>query len=289
MRSITNKAGAPFLALASIGRFASRHWLNVSWWCCVLLWALLSAPSTSLGREYEVDGEITQTNFKPDGSVRNVQHSKFTVSVKDCSWLIQTTNLDQGGNRLSDVVTSHAGTNQVCSVIRTAPEKWWPVESIPGDLPIGHGDGNLMCHLWLMFASDCYFASLSTNWLTPVYDSNASATIDPNLKRRAKWRLINGPGSLPFGVKYMKGDYDVDATYLHTGLTNVADMRFPNGFVFEQRVSRRFAPGPILSPGAAPAYHILKRAVASVTAIRPFCARTEFTPVVTAGVLRFER
>jgi hypothetical protein len=48
--------------------------------------------------EYEVDGEIDQTAFKIDGSIREVHKGTFTVFVDGCSWLIQITNQDGNGN-----------------------------------------------------------------------------------------------------------------------------------------------------------------------------------------------
>ena len=42
------------------------------------------------------------------------------------------------------------------------------------NVPVGEADDDFLCHLWLMFASGCYFENLATNWLTPVYDINAS-------------------------------------------------------------------------------------------------------------------
>jgi len=286
---------------------------------CALLCLMLNAASTVLAEEYEVDGEIQQTSFKHDGSVGLVQHSTFAVFVKDCSWLIQTTALDAAGKPLFENETSCPNGAKVYSATRRLLDaagkplfeneasfinwakvysvkprldrdnipnrslgrlRWEQVKNIPGNLPIGSDEGNYVCHLWLMYASGCYFANLSTNSLTPVYDSNASVAVNPNLKRNAKWRLIRGPGSLPYGVTYLEGPcQDINATYLHAGVTNVANLRIPNGFVFEQRVGAGYAPGSILPGESAPSYRIRKRAVATVTAIKPFCSRDEFIPV----------
>jgi hypothetical protein len=60
---------------------------------CLLFSALVPLEAA----EYEVDGHLEQTLFKMDGSVQLVTRSKFTVFVKGCSWLIQTTLLDEAG------------------------------------------------------------------------------------------------------------------------------------------------------------------------------------------------
>src|SRR5438093_1159462 len=67
---------------------------------CGLVCLLLNTTFTALAGEYEVDGEIAQTLFKHDGSVQLVRRSTFTVFVRDCSWVIQTTDHDENGTPL---------------------------------------------------------------------------------------------------------------------------------------------------------------------------------------------
>jgi hypothetical protein len=163
---------------------------------------------------------------------------------------------------------------------------------VSNNVPVGETDGYYVCHLWLMYASGCYFTSLTTNRLTPVYDSNASADVEPDLKRKAKWELIDGPGSLPKSVVY-SNDYGdaVDATYTATGMTNAGTIKMPSGFVFERRIRRGagFAPGPIAPDKKSSEYGIRKRAVATVTAVRPYCSRSDLTPTAKGKTMVLDR
>jgi len=137
-----------------------------------------------------------------------------------------------------------------------------------------------------MFASGCYFANLSTNWITPVYDLNASVSVNANLKRKAKWELINGQDGLPSNVVFSGTiDLPIDATYLATGITNTGTIQIPSGFVFEQRIGYGFAPGPILHGTSNVSYHIRKRAIASVTGVRPVCSRGDLSPSAAGTTL----
>ena len=264
---------------------------------CLLLGTFVKTSAA----QYEVDGQIEQTLYKMDGSVQSEGKSRFTIFVKDCSWLIQTTNLDAEGKPLTvnETACTNGGVIYSLGVTinkdnlngglnRAAAMNFANIYS--NNVPVGEDDGYFICHLWLMFASSCYFENPATNWLTPAYDLNASAAVNRDLKREAKWELINGPGSLPLKVVYLDHNRDgadrdqaaTNATYTATGVTNAGELKIPSGFVFEQRVGdrffTRFAPGPIMPGESAPTYRIRKRAVATVTDVRPYCSRSEFVP-----------
>lgn len=250
---------------------------------CLLLGTFVKTSAA----QYEVDGQIEQVLYKMDGSVQTEQKAGFTVFVKDCSWLIQTTNLDSDGNPQGVNETASANGGVIYSLdIRPSGHDGVVFPNFANiysnNIPVGETDDYFICHLWLMFASGCYFENPATNLLTPAYDSNASAVVNPNLKREAKWEFINGPGSLPLNVVYLDEPFNriTNATYMSTGVTNVGKLKFPSGFVFEQRIigGRNFAPGSSISGVPDPNYRVRKRAVATVTAVRPYCSRAEFVP-----------
>jgi len=257
--------------------------MKASWACFILLSAILQASA----EEYEVDGHIEQTIYKRDGTVGAVEKSEFAVFVKDCSWLIQTTDEGKDGKPFfirETGCTNGAEIYEVEGKINKGQQhgvKDWNMATIvSNNVPVGQNEGYFVSHLWLMFASGCYFANLSTNWLTPVYDVNASLQADPDLKREAKWELVNEPGSLPLNVVYLEGGL-TNATYTATGVTNAGTIKIPSGFVFEFRgnpFSANFAPGPIELGESAPAYRVRKRAVATVTAVKPVCSRSDLLP-----------
>ncbi len=253
-----------------------------------LLWLLLSAAIRAVAAEYEVDGEIVQTIFWHDGSVQSAKRGTFTVFVKGCSWLIHTVDQDDNGKAIvretacangAEIYEVEGHLTHESVIAHHRPALDWNVASIVSNsVPVGQTEEYFVCHLWLMFASGCYFEHPSTNWLTPVFDSNASVTVDPTPRREAKWELINGPGSLPLSVVYLGLRQLTNATYVATGVTNVGEIVTASGFVFEERVSWGFAPGAILPGESAPTYRICKHAVATVTAVRPFCSRRALLP-----------
>ncbi len=245
-----------------------------------LTFILYCAVLKLFAREYEVDGEVKETIYKIDGSVQLVKSSKYTVFVKDCSWLIQTTDQDFAGNPILVRETSCVNGTQIYEVQGPGSTSGLNIATIvSNNVPVGETDDYLVCHLWLMYASGCYFANLTTNWLTPAYDLNASAPVNPELKREAKWNLADGPGSLPLNVVYIdERDHSTNATYVMTGVTNVGTIQLASGFVFELRIHHRFAPGPTLPGESVPEYRIRKRAVATVTSVRPVCTRYDLLP-----------
>jgi hypothetical protein len=260
--------------------------MKASWACPILF----SAVVTVSAAEYEVEGNIEQAIYKRDGSVATLQKSQFTVFVRDCSWLIRTTQNNTNGKPVAASETACVNGTEIFEVAgRTdnantgAGQRSPPMNMasiVSNNIPVGQNAGYSVCHLWLMFASGCYFQNRSNKWLTPVYDSNASANVRPDLKREAEWDLIDGPESLPKRVVYYNHNFgrNIDAIYTATGLTNAGTTKIPNGFVFEYRMNRNFLPGPIEPGQTFPSYGIYKRAVATVTAVRPYCSRKDLTP-----------
>jgi hypothetical protein len=242
-------------------------------------------PASAL--EYEVSGRIEQTIYEHDGSVGALEKSQFTVYVKNCAWLIQTIDEGKDGNPYFIRETSCSNGKEIYEVEgkinkgqQNGVRDWNMATIVSNTVPVGQYEGYFVSHLWLMLASGCYFSNLATNWLTPVYDVNASLPVDPNMKREAKWELVNGSGSLPMKVIYLERGF-TNATYAATGVTNVGDIKIPSGFVFEFRgnpFSAIFAPGPIAPGESAPAYRVRKRAVATVTAVKPVCSRSDLSP-----------
>jgi hypothetical protein len=281
-----------------------RSWEQILVRCsCVCL--LLGGVSVASAADYEVDGHVEQTLYKRDGGVSALQKSQFTVYVKGCSWLIRTTQSDTNGKPVSASETAFVNGTEVYELSGQANNRntaigggtsrnMASIES--NNVPTGQKLGYYVCHLWLMYASGCYFDHRSNSWLTPAYDLNASVNVEPNLKRKAIWELIDGPGSLPKNVLYYQvyDDYmtnvsSIDATYTATGVTNAGTIKIPSGFVFENRIRTGYLPGPDPPGRTRPAYGIWKRAVGTVTAVRPYCSRKDLTPTAKGKTMVVDR
>ncbi len=116
-----------------------------------------------------------------------------------------------------------------------------------------------------------YFRSLTSNYLTPVYDWQASPLAKDGGWRtvRAEWELLDGPGSLPFRVVYETPGGAAAAVYQVTGATNLGGLIFPTGFTSSR-----------LRAGALPAMS----GEAVVTSLRLICSRTNLLPTIAEKV-----
>ena len=177
--------------------------------------------------DYEVDGEIAQTLFKRDGSVQLVTRSRFTVYVRDCSWLIKTIDHDEDGTPLIAGETSCTNGAEVYEVVGPFNKEAWKRGIahwnegliISNNFPVAQRDDFFIGHLWLMFASGCYFTNVSTGSLPVLYDVGYP-------DQTASWELINGLGSLPMSIVYVGGyGLATNATYEATGVTNAGTVQ----------------------------------------------------------------
>ncbi len=215
--------------------------------------------------EYEVKGKIHEiiTDYNaPEQDYTN----DFTVYVRDCSWLIQTTESDAKGNEWKREVGSSNG-KEIYEA--NAGQAFISDNGIPVELLDMGMDG----HLWLMFASRCYWGSLHDDQLTPIYDWHASIGANPNLKVTAEWNLLNGPGSLPREVVYLGEWGETNGLYRITGTTNVGEMLISTGFIFEERFVGPLAPNSFVHEMT-----LRKRVEAEVTSVSAVCSRKDLVP-----------
>jgi ankyrin repeat protein len=224
--------------------------------------------SSSSGHEYEVDGLVNQTMIQFNGTNLHASAS-FTVYVRDCGWMIATTETNEIGGIVAREIGSTNGTEiyECTHGLGGFGRTMGQIES--NNIPVGEQDSSVVGHLWLMFASQCYWPSLNSDQLTPIYDWRASAGAASSVfgnrgKVSADWELLNGPGSLPREVRYFP-----NAIYTITGTNTVGGMLFPAGFVFKQFQGDR----------------LIKHVEVEVTAIRPVCSRTTLIPLPSKGTM----
>jgi hypothetical protein len=237
---------------------------------------------SSSGAEYEVNGRITQTIT--DLGVSAIQTTnEFTVFVRDCAWLIQTLATDGKGAVWQREVGSTNGMEIYESNVQlqnppgTKQTRIVSQSFISGNtIPVELLDEGVDGHLWLMFASQCYWSSLNTNTtsLTPVYDWHASVGANPNRKVRAEWELLGGRGSLPREVRYLGQWDETNGLYTVTGTKSVGGILVPNGFIFEERYV-----GPLAADSFIHEMTLRKRVQAEVTSVQAVCSRKSLLPV----------
>jgi hypothetical protein len=236
--------------------------------------AVAVLPHSGFASEYEVSGKISQTIIQRNSNLED--SSEFTVFVRDCGWLIQIIEKDGNGNFSKREVGSTNGAEifelESFEEANLPSQKKSPQMNfatvLSNNIPVGQLDKDVLGHLWLMFASQCYWNNLNTDLLTPVYDWRASvAAHGENLKVKAEWNLLNGPGSLPREVRYLGVWDETNGLYTATGISSAGGTIIPNGFIFEERHAVALE-GMVLR----------KRVVAEVTAVQVVCSRASLLP-----------
>jgi hypothetical protein len=247
---------------------------------------------SSLGSEYEVDGKVNQTLINLDGATLRATAS-FKVFVRDCGWLIQTMETNEIGNISQREIGSTNGTEifecelplgrvqsptELTNVIpqsstNRSSEAMFAV-MMSNNIPVGETDSAVVGHLWLMFASQCYWPRQTTDRLTPIYDWHASVAMHgQNQKVPAKWDLLDGPESLPREVRYLGLWGETNGLYKITGTNLVGGLLIPSGFTFDQ-----FRIGPLNEQTFTHDMTLVKHVDVKVTAVRAGCSLASLIP-----------
>ena len=230
--------------------------------------------SPSSAYEYEVDGLVNQTMIQFNGTNLHASAS-FTVYVRDCGWMIKTVET----NELGSVSGQEIGSTNGTEIFECEDGSGMGfADIVSNNIPVGEYDSAVFGHLWLMFASQCYWPALNSDQLTPIYDWRASVAAASSMfgnrqKASVDWELLNGPSSLPREVRYLDAMNRTNAIYTITGTNSAGGMLFPAGFVFKQFNGDR----------------LTKRVEVEVTAIRLVCSRANLIPLPSKGTMVVDR
>ncbi len=276
-----------------------------------VLLVLLFHPAPLPAQEFEAEGTIQEHIIQP-GQPDSTTSAAFKVYVRDCAWLIETAETNSSGTIKQRRVGSMNGTEiyQITSYPKAGPSVSAANPAgvgrpgilgadsgqvVSNSFPVGSMNDSIIPHLWVMFASQCYFKSQNpTNRLMPVYDVDSALADTADLRLEADWELMKGGISLPLKMVYYNngGFYHMstnrvvkfqnygppynggftDAVYAVTATTNFGGTPFPAGFTFKE-----------FSPGGGPTRDQLqarKTAEAVVTAFRPIYSRKDLLPEI---------
>jgi hypothetical protein len=267
---------------------------------------LMAAATAVSGRaaEYEVTGNIRETIVQNGNRGDLCCTNGFTVFVRDGAWLIRTfeTNTigavmkrefgSTNGRDIYGITVSSqpaapanpAGTNSPGPANVRRPQPYNLAEITTTGIPVGNLDKDMHAHLWLMFASQSYWTHLTTNRLTPVYNFNAAAPLNPNLTVEGTWDLLGGPGSLPREARYLGQWGETNGLYRVTGTNLVGGVLIPSSFFFEERHV-----GPIEGDSLVHSMALRKRVDAVVTSVKPVCSLTNLLPVMEERTIIIDR
>jgi hypothetical protein len=248
--------------------------------CCLarllVFFGVIATTCRIAAQQYEVDGTVELLLSHTDRIVWKDFLGNFRVYVNGCAWLIQVTETNEFDIPQRREVGSIDGKEMFEMVVPSEPispsgvlpavvttRRFVPTALLASNaIPVGNLDSSFTGHLWLMFASSCYFRTAAPGQLTPVFDFGASPYMNPSARMKARWVLSNGQVALPSQVTYYGPDGAPSAVYAATGFTNVGTLTLPTGFHFSQ-------------PGTG-----YKEVRAVVTDIRPTCSRADLRPAV---------
>jgi hypothetical protein len=260
----------------------------------LILFSGYSGMNMAGAAEFEVEGTVVVYSPDPRTHTTNAgPASSFKIYVKDCQWLI---HLDEQGESWEGNARREIGSTNGVEIFaldeaierprvgkstvdlsKIGPEmKLGPVYTgtvVSNIVHVPTWELHVAGHLWLTFASACYFPQLKTNELTPVYDPTAAAIYSPNIKRPAKWMLLNGDGSLPGDVSYFRQDGALEARYQALERTNLFGTMVPMKILFE-RFEGPYPNGPLKEA------RLRRSALITVNSVRPTCSISNFLPQV---------
>jgi hypothetical protein len=240
----------------------------------LILGAAMLVCRTGSATEYEVEGVVKQEMDQSDGRVLHASAS-FKVFVRDCAWLIETVETNELGGVSHREIGSTNGLETFERAEGIGGRKTMVFGTIlPTGIPVGQTDSAVSGHLWLMFASGCYWPTVTTERLTPVFDWEASAASHGQNRRvEGGWNLLGGTSSLPSRVWYLGSWGETNAVYTINGSQLVGTVAVPTGFLFE-----RFKEGSLTEDTFMHGMVVDKRVEVNVNAIRPVCSRTNLIP-----------
>ena len=272
--------------------------------CCLTI-VVLSFRILSLASEYEVDGQLTQT-INRLGGVKLHATASFKVFVRNCGWLIETMETNELGSvsrveigstngseiyecerPLGYIESSESLTNSSSSGALAFVPSPGPVFAVmvSNNVPIGEADSAVVGHLWLMFASQCYWPNLQSDRLPPVYDWHATAAAHgQGIRVNAGWDLLDGPESLPREVRYLGQWSETNGLYTTTGTNLVGGTLIPNGFTFEQ-----FQIGPLNERTFTHDMTLTKRVDVKVESVRRGCSLASLIPTPNSPAVIVDR
>ena len=214
---------------------------------------------------FEVRGKITYTAFQRDTQAVKTEVQKlFLVIVNGCSWRIQTETIDMAATpkdytRLCDVAFDGTNmyrltvfdTNLTSKLPAPPPKPGLNVERIDAEArvtfeSVPYPDPNYTSPLWLAFASHCYLAAATNDFIKPVYFVRRE--VFDKEPKKAAWTLAATIPFLPETVSYFRDGMGLsadrkpfklpppfdagfrEARYETAGWTNVSGLAVPTAF-----------------------------------------------------------
>jgi hypothetical protein len=186
---------------------------------------LVMSPCLVAAESFFIEGSAKMHFYTPDGNTHAQATMLFTLSVKDCSWLLRFRRAYEGSNG------AHAPDYQEISCDETniyyissmrsevARFKASHNDEVPPNVANGLSyEGQVFHHrladevgaIWLAYASTCYFRSQSNNFIEPAmaFDGFGS-TYEPgdHARLRAEWTLTDSEPNLPVQLVYFGDGY----------------------------------------------------------------------------------
>ena len=178
-------------------RIRNRAYRSASAFFCL---GIIAAPV--YGQEFTVTG-ITTYKVLYSGDVRVWRTNSFTVSVSNCNWLIRSTPIHREeldytemGYANGEIRMLYHFTKSVNGAETNILVGKVDQNDVPPD------DGSTISHLWLAYASGCYFAQITNTHLKPVWLLDDFDLRYEGFTVNAGWKVSDLTPKLPEFVVY---------------------------------------------------------------------------------------
>lgn len=177
---------------------------------CILQWTCLGAALLIIGgvhshaQAFKAEGRTKYQVFN-QGKLVYSNTNNFTAEVSGCDWLIRTVPLGKGPDDTLDYTEMHHRHGEIKMIYAFISKTNKSVTNIivkveGNDVP--EDDGSTISHLWLGYASACYFASVTNGLLKPVWMLDDGDLRFENFQVQGNWILNNSAPKLPDSVVY---------------------------------------------------------------------------------------
>lgn len=168
-------------------------------------------------QRFQADGQLVYSVLDQDQTVGFVLHKNFSISRDGCRWLIRTSNANNTDDPSAIYLYEEAGcdgtniyTYSLVDTNRLPPPPDPKKKTLWANAYVEEGivpfpDDTLFFHVWLVYASSCYFRSVEGR-IKPVSSLKREQFDDPSFSVRAEWEFSDRSSNFLSQIRYLTDD-----------------------------------------------------------------------------------
>jgi len=266
---------------------------------------LFFSSTVVFGQQFQVDGKVFINTWGLKGELIQNNSLQFSLCVSNCCWEMTLKPLTNSGidyiiftcdgKQLYELADIETAVSEMVEKMKAAGKE------IPSANKMNLADGCVVNsevphdlgadgagEIWLMYASACYFKTMTANKLEVpfVFGAKTASVVGPNesILRQAFWTLQKSQPRLPENVSYLseRGEY-TNGFYQVNSYTNYNGLKLPLESIFQIFVPSRITPN----------IYMMSRYVVKAEAFRstskPFTFPPRVPVLTTVADYRFNR